>query len=166
MGIHPSYYSRNHQSRIRNEKEKLERIIGDKVISSRQHFLRFCLPDTYRYLLKLGIREEYSMGYANQVGYRAGTCTPFYWYDLQAEIRTEMRIYPFQVMDGSLRNYMGTEPAEAEQIVDEIIQDIRQYGGIFGLIWHNSSLGGFGHWSGWREVYQKILRNAAGSEEL
>ena len=55
--------------------------------------LRF--PQTYRRLLKLSVREDYTLGYAGQTGFRAGICTPFYFYDLELEETTNLLLVPF-----------------------------------------------------------------------
>ena len=53
------------------------------ITSSRQHFIRFNLPQTFRHLLDGGIREDFSMGYGSINGFRASVASPFYWYDLE-----------------------------------------------------------------------------------
>ena len=79
---------------IRVEKQRLEHILGETVYHNRFHFLRFTLPQSYQQLLACGISDDYSMGYADQIGFRAGTCTPFYFYDLENEIQTTLKVHP------------------------------------------------------------------------
>ena len=73
---------------MKKEKNRLEGITNMQTKRSRQHYLRFSLPETYQQLIDLEIEEDYSMGYASHVGFRASTCTPFYFYDLDFEIQT------------------------------------------------------------------------------
>ena len=45
------------------------------------------------------------MGYINHVGFRAGTCTPFLFYDLDFEIQTPLLIYSFNFIDNAFLKY-------------------------------------------------------------
>ena len=74
-----------------------------RVTKSRQHFLAFELPTTYLKLIQSGILEDYSMGYASHLGFRAGICSPFRFYNLLEEKETDLVVYPFQVMDVTLQ---------------------------------------------------------------
>ena len=68
---------------LKKEKMRLENIINTPVTFSRQHFLRLSIPETYQNLIDLDIEEDYTMGYAKYAGFRASTCTPFYFFDLR-----------------------------------------------------------------------------------
>ena len=49
------------------------------------------LPDVPRHLVELEIQRDFTMVYRNAIGFRAGTCTPFLFYDLDFEIKTPLR---------------------------------------------------------------------------
>ena len=107
VGLHPSYFTMQNSDKLAKEKKQLEAIINSPVLKSRQHYLRIKMPETYQYLVDLEIEEDYSMGYASHFGFRASTCTPFYFYDLDFEIQTPLHIFPFAVMDTTLNDYLG-----------------------------------------------------------
>ena len=157
IGLHPSYASARQPARLAEEKKELESILNKPVIRSRQHFLRLEFPKTYRELLRNGIREDYTMGYAEEIGFRAGTSRPFLWYDLEADELTPLRIIPFCVMDVTLKNYKKYKPSEAVQECKQLISDLKRVGGQFCLIWHNSSFYELEGWGDWDKVYEKIL---------
>ena len=115
-------------------------------------------PRTYNTLSSLGIAEDYSMGYASHTGFRAGTCTPFHFYDLKSEQETSLVIYPFQVMDRTLKDYMNLQPAEATQKIAEMIEEVRAVNGTFISIFHNEAFSDTGEWEGWLEVYKKFIQ--------
>ena len=71
VGLHPSYYTMSDAAMLKKEKLRLEGITNIQTKRSRQHFLRFSLPETYQNLIDLEIEEDYSMGYASHVGFRA-----------------------------------------------------------------------------------------------
>ena len=163
-GLHPSYYSNQHFDVLLKEKQCLETILKTPVHKSRQHFVRLHLPTTYRNLLKTGITADFSMGYADQLGFRASTSVPFYWYNLEQESPTKLLIYPFQLMDVTLQQYLQLAPEEALAAAIPIIDQVQQNGGNLIYVWHNSSLTDQGSWKNWREVYVQLLKYATKGE--
>jgi hypothetical protein len=157
IGLHPSYYSSDLPEKIALEKQRLEEIIGKEVSASRQHFLRFKLPETYQTLLKNGIQEEHSMGYSEVVGFRAGTGKPFPWYNLNTESETTLVIKPFIVMDVALQHYMQLSSQEAVNAVKIIKEKLRKTGSTFGFCFHNESLSNKKQWKNWRTVFEACL---------
>jgi hypothetical protein len=164
VGIHPSYKSNSDSAILHKEIKILEKIGSKPVTISRQHFLKLSFPETYRRLLAEGIQEDYSMGYAASVGFRASTAHPFNWYDLLEEKTTHLRIVPFAVMDVTLKNYMGLSPEEALTLCQKIIKQCHNTGGTFCLLWHNSSFSSEMGWEDWGESYEKIVALASGRE--
>ena len=157
VGLHPSWKSNRSSDGLIPEKELLESIYNLKIRISRQHFLIINFPETYIRLEKSGVIEDYSMGYPSHAGFRAGTCTPFRFYDLTAERETELQIMPFQIMDRTLKDYMKLSPQEAIVKIREIIGEIRAVSGKLVSIWHNEAFSGFGEWKGWMDVYDEMF---------
>ncbi len=158
IGIHPSYASnkKGGRKRLKTEKHRLEEIIGREICSSRQHFLMLKFPKTYKRLIKAGITEDYTLGYSAQTGFRGGICTPYYYYDLIHETATNLKIIPFQVMDGTLRHYLQLSPDEALEEIIRLMQEVKNVGGTFVSIWHNETVNNIGQWAGYREVFEKM----------
>ncbi|MBN1821716.1 MAG: polysaccharide deacetylase family protein, partial [Prolixibacteraceae bacterium] len=156
VGIHPSFFSSTKEGKQNLEKEidRLKVIMGKKPYKSRQHFLRLFFPSTYQRLVEQGISEDYSMGYSSQTGFRAGICTPYCFYDLKNEKETTLKIYPFQVMDVTLREYLGLNVEEAKNEISNLIEEVKKAGGTFISIWHNESLSNLDNWKGYREVFE------------
>jgi uncharacterized protein YjaG (DUF416 family) len=157
IGIHPSYESNKDFEQLKKEFDYLSALSSKPIKKSRQHYLKLLFNETYQNLLKLGIKEDYTLGYASDVGFRAGTCTPFNFYDLYAEKESELKIFPFQVMDATLNQYLKLDVNEAIDKVAEIIDKVKQVKGTFISLWHNESLSDHGHWKGWEIVYKKML---------
>lgn len=160
VGIHPSYRSTRIKWELNREIANLESITKKTVDSSRQHFLRLVLPKTYRRLIKAGIKNDFTMGYADQIGFRAGTASPFWFYDLKKDAVTKLRIHPFQMMDVTLKNYMSLTPEEAGIVIGKLMLEIRKYGGTFISLWHNESLSDQGLWAGWKAVFINMTEQA------
>lgn len=159
-GIHPSYASNLEHSLVSREADKLAAIINQPVFRSRQHYLRIHLPDTYRTLSNLGIQEDYSMGFADRVGFRAGIASSFPFFDLEENKITGLLIYPFQVMDTGLQRYMNLKPEQAGDKISALIDEVKKVDGTFISLWHNESLSEWNEWTGWSNVYRQLLGQA------
>ncbi len=158
LGIHPSLHSQNNTQKIKKEKETLEQITQNKVGQSRQHYIQLKFPQTYQSLIKSGITEDYSMGFPERCGFRAGTSHPFQWFDLSKNQVTSLTIIPFAVMDVSMRKYMKLSPKEAIAYIAKIRKTIQKYNGTFVSIFHNQNLQDQGVWKGWKEVFESSVK--------
>lgn len=158
VGLHPSYFTMKNALMLKKEKLRLESITNISTKRSRQHFLRFSLPETYQNLIDLEIEEDYSMGYASHVGFRASTCTPFYFYDLDFEIQTPLKILPFALMDTTLNDYMGLTPKQSLGKIKDLYLEVKKVNGTLITLFHNESISGYLRWRGWQRVYQTMLK--------
>jgi len=157
VGIHPSYFSMRYDLKIKKEKNILESIVNFPVVKSRHHYLRIDLPETYQNLVDLEIKEEYSMGYAMHYGFRASTCTPFYFYDLDFEIQTPLKVFPFAVMDTTLKDYLNFTPKKSFNTIMHLAKEVKKVDGSLITIFHNESVSGSGRWRGWGRLYESLL---------
>ncbi|RSC96117.1 polysaccharide deacetylase family protein [Tenacibaculum singaporense] len=158
VGLHPSYYTMNNPVMLKKEKERLEAITNMPIKRSRQHYLRVSLPETYQQLIDLEIEEDYSMGYATHVGFRASTCTPFYFYDLDFEIQTPLKIFPFALMDATLNDYMKLTPKQSLGKIRDLKNEVKAVNGTFITVFHNESLSNYLRWRGWSRLYNSMLK--------
>jgi hypothetical protein len=165
VGIHPGFMSNYQPEKLPKEVSRLSQIVKREITVSRQHFLMLQLPKTYRKLIKLDIKEDYTMGFAQRVGFRAGTCTPFPFYDLDQDFTTKLMLYPFAAMDATLNFYMELTPDEAYQEICKLSNEVRKVNGTFISLWHNESLSDKWHWKGWKDLYQRMIMNAREHEE-
>lgn len=140
IGIHPSYASNSNSSVIKKEIANLRAVTGTDITNSRQHFIRMKFPETYRSLIKAGITDDYSMGYAAVSGFRASIASPFYFYDLEKEEETKLRIHPFMFMDATLDDYLGLGPEQYTDAISPIIREVKDCNGHLIGIWHNYAL--------------------------
>jgi len=162
VGIHPSYATYKNYRMMKTEVDRLGKILGEPITCSRQHYLRLSFPDTYQNLIKCGIFDDYTMGYPSRPGFRASICTPYHFFDLSENTRTNLTVHPFMVMDVTLRDYRNMRCTEAIQKIKKIMEETKAVGGTFVSLWHNESLSDHGHWQGWREVYLVMTRMARG----
>ncbi len=155
IGIHPSFYSSSLPEMILIEKERLENLSGKKVSKSRQHYLKFILPDTYNSLLVAGITEDYSMGFSEMPGFRAGTCRPFYFYDLKNEKQTDLKIFPITFMESTLN--ISLHPNESFEKIVSLLEEVKNVGGTFISLWHNHTISDTNEYKKWKIVHEKMV---------
>jgi hypothetical protein len=157
VGIHPSLTSGKHSENLKSEINGLSEIIGHKIVISRQHFLKVSFPWTFRELIKLGITDDYSLGYASNAGFRAGIADPFPFFDLVSNCTEKLINHPVSLMDVTLKDYLKISPDEASVLSRSFIDTIKAVDGEFVSIWHNESFDESGRWKGWQTVYEDIL---------
>ncbi len=157
VGIHPSYSSFDDKVKLKSEITNLSQVMHREITRSRQHFLRMNLPQTYHTLIDLDITDDYTLGYASQPGFRAGIADSFFFYDLDHDIATPLRVHPFAVMDGSLRDYMKLDTVSSLELTKQLIDEVKKVNGTFITLWHNETMSDAKRWEGWLEVYRSII---------
>lgn len=161
-GLHPSWQSGDEEWLLEKERDTLERMIEKPVQRSRQHYLRFNLPHTYRRLIDAGIRHDYSMAYGNVNGFRASYTRPFHWYDLEKEEVTDLIIHPFCFMEATSffnQSYSVEEAAAELQRFHDVVKKVN---GEFIILFHNHFLTEQPQWVQWREMYAAFLQKNFG----
>ena len=140
VGIHPSWRSGDEPGLLVRERELLSAATGTEIVASRQHYIRMRMPDTYRQLPDAGIHFDFSMGYGSINGFRASVALPFYWYDLEKETSTSLMIFPFCFMEANSYFEQKQDAAAGLQEMRNYYARVKQIGGLFCMIWHNSFL--------------------------
>jgi hypothetical protein len=141
IGLHSSYYSSNNLSMIEMEKSKLEQSLGMKITDNRNHFLASREPEDMENLIKAGITDDYTMGYADVAGFRLGTSKPVRFINPATKRLTSLILHSLTIMDSTLKEkkYMNLTCEEAQKYCSKLINNIKQVNGEFMLLWHNTS---------------------------
>lgn len=116
-------------------------------------------PNSYLHLLKNGIAKDFRMGYAKTPGFRAGTCTPFFWYDLQLEKTTHLLVHPVAINDLALCHERSFNIDETLEKWGKMIKNVKLLNGHFYLLWHKETLPEFGKGKIGRVLYTQLLAN-------
>ena len=157
IGLHPSWKSNEKPDLIKKEKKILETAAGMPVTNSRQHYIKFSLPDTFQTLLDNNITDDFSMGYGSINGFRASVASSFYWYNLQTENSTTLRVHPFCFMDA---NSFYEQKQTAEESFAELMHyyhACKKINGQLITIFHNHFLGSDKLYTGWKEMYATFI---------
>jgi Family of unknown function (DUF7033) len=157
IGIHPSYRTSNDPGLLACEKSRFDAVLGNSRYGGRQHYLRFQVPETWRYLEEVGLSYDSTLTYAGHEGFRCGTSHPFRPFDLHARRELALWEVPPVVMDGTLKRYRSLTPGEAEQQIQRLANRCASVGGCFTLLWHNTSLEE--DWSEWGLMYERVVQS-------
>ncbi len=157
IGFHGSYDSYSDLTMLRAEKAKLEEHLESEAAGVRQHFLRWETPLTWRLQEQAGFKYDSTLMYADQGGFRAGICLPFKPFDVEKSATMDIWEIPPTLMDGNLFTYMKLTPEQGLQYAVGLIDEVKRVGGLFVLIWHNSSFDRESY-RGWKRAYEGILR--------
>jgi hypothetical protein len=161
--MHGSYNSYLDGDQLAREATLLRRAmerenIRQEPLGARQHYLRWRSPDTARHLERAGIAYDSTLAFAERAGFRCGTCFEYQLFDVVERRALRLRERPLILMEGSVLSpqYMGIEqPQRALQIMSDLKNTCRRFGGDFVLLWHNNHLA-----SGYeRELYRALLTN-------
>ncbi len=136
IGIHPSYNSSTNEKMLQHEFSDFSKTLDQKVIISRQHYLRFNIKTTPDQLFKNGIIADFTMGFASEVGFRAGTSHPFYYYNFHTEQKSELIFVPFCAMDGAYLIYNNVPPNDVLNSLLKLANEIKKVNGLFITVFH------------------------------
>lgn len=126
LGLHSSYYGE----------------IRQPMAHHRSHYLR-CSIRQMQCLVDFGITDDYTMGFADEAGFRLQTTRPVRWINPETWTLTNLVLHPLTIMDVTLSQpgYMNLSEDEAFYYCQRLIDKVRQNGGELTLLWHNSNLG-------------------------
>ena len=145
LGLHSSYEAGIYPDLIPEEKMRLEHDWKlENIHLNRHHYLASREPEDLTKLIKAGITDDFTMGYADVSGFRLGTCRPVKWINPMTRQLTSLTLHPLSVMDCTLSEsqYMGLSPDEAYQYCAGLVREIRQHRGEIVWLWHNTSFAG------------------------
>jgi hypothetical protein len=158
-GVHPGYATFRSPEKLRREVSILRDLLGPQPLGGRQHYFRWC-PDTWIDWENCGLAYDSSVGYADQIGFRAGTCIPYRPWIFSLNRQSDLLEIPLLVMDRTLVVKMKLEKAEALQAVGGLLARCKAVGGVFTLLWHNDSF----LEPAYREIYLSLLKTLSGAE--
>ena len=156
IGLHSSYYG--HESTLSEVYGRLliqQNEQPEKPICHRSHYLN-CSIDQMQHWAKMGITDDFTMMFPDQVGFRLQTTRAVRWINPETMQLTNLVLHPLTIMDCTLSNpqYMNLCEDEAYFECERLIEKIRQNAGEVVLLWHNTSI----HQDSYhRTLYPKLL---------
>ena len=157
IGIHPSYNTYRDLDKLNSEIDILQKATGTKVSSSRQHYLRFDVSNTWNILDKSNVEWDSTMCYADVAGFRSGICYSYPVYDIVKREQLSLIEKPLIVMDTTLLRYEKLQVKQALSRVENLQNEVRRYNGNFVFLWHNSSFNSQ-EWVRYEEVFKIMYK--------
>ncbi len=157
VGLKTSFFAIDNITVLKKEKVQMEAIINTSLTASKQSYSKLNLPETYRNLIELEIEEDYTMGYVNHIGFRAGSCTPFLFYDLDYEIQTPLKVHSYHLMDFALLKNHSL--LDKKKVLNQIMNEVKQVNGTFIPVFHNYTFSNDQRWFGFKELFNIILES-------
>lgn len=154
VALGASYSSFRDIDLLKKERSNLENVINRSVNYSRMRYNRVDVPESYRNLVTAEFTDDFTMGYTHEIGFRAGTCTPFQFYDIPLEVQQPIKINPF-----ALHDYALVTAKSEVQIADKIkyiYTEIKKVEGTFITVFSNELLGGEEKFD-WKNIYKNLI---------
>ena len=138
-GFHPGYETYHAPVKLRRELLVLREALGEEgALGGRQHYLRWS-PQTWIHWEACGLSYDSTVGFAEQIGFRAGTCIPYRPWLFALNRESTLLEIPLLVMDCTLIEHMKLSEEGALRAVTDCIDRCRLAGGVFTLNWHNNN---------------------------
>ena len=132
-----SYEAQQESKSLSQERQQLKRLIIKKIDSVRFHYGLLTTSLGYYNLLEQEIHEDYSMGYIDEVGYRASTAVPFYFYDLNNDLQTSLKIHPVVADEAGLRIFSNKK---AFKKLEKLYENLPTRSAFHGVSFSNAIL--------------------------
>ncbi|MCZ4319477.1 hypothetical protein O4H26_10775 [Aequorivita viscosa] len=158
VGLIFSFNALSNYQILKREKRRMEAITNRALSSSMNSEFLVNLPDIYRLLVELEINRDFTMVFRNTVGFRAGTCTPFLFYDLDFEIKTPLLVHPATMTTSAFRTKFASD---IEKIVLQAITEVNKVNGTFTIIFSNKDFSSEENNKVWRSIFSEKLQEYA-----
>lgn len=150
IGYHSAYTSYDNPGQMVNHNAQL------CAKAHRAHYLRVLPPDEMQRYAEAAITDDYSLAYAEAVGFRLGTTRPCPAINPATGEVIPLTLHPLTIMDGTLseKHYLGLNREEATAICSKAIETVRKYDGDICLLWHNTTINDREYH---KELYHEVL---------
>lgn len=134
VGLRLGYFAIQNPEELKKEKKRFENIIHGPLQNVLNPKYNLTLPLHYSNLNELEIPNDYSMGYPESIGFRAGTSASFLFYDLNTEVTTPLTIHPYVFHSQACST---GETADIQIAIEKLIGEIKNVQGTFRAIFKN-----------------------------
>lgn len=151
IGLHGSYFSYKNPDLLKDEKKKLEQILGKTVKGIRQHHLNLDIPQTWKYQKEAGFDYDASYGKKRGIGFLDKKIRPF------IDSESKMFIIPLTFMEFNLVNEASGDIDKAHNLLIEQINIAENNGSVLSVIWHQRMFNG-SEFPGYYYLYETLIK--------
>ncbi|MGM0634546.1 MAG: DUF7033 domain-containing protein [Bacteroidota bacterium] len=134
IGLLPGFDALQNLKVFSKEKQRWEDIIRHNLEATLIKRFPMNFPESYIHFMQSEIKMDFSMGYQKELGFRAGTSSPYLFYDLNLEQTSPLKIYPY------LLNSLIFEKYNYDEVrleLETIKEELSSVGGNFNMIFDN-----------------------------
>jgi len=151
VGLLMGYYAMEELKSLRKEKLRLEEIIHSSIENAMNSQYNLRLPDQYNNLSELEITNDFSMGYPDNPGFRAGTCTPYLFYDINMEITTPLRVHSY-AFHSNVVEQMAKKKLRED--ISRMLLEVKDVRGMFRGVFSNHDFSDYAN----NKLYYSLLK--------
>lgn len=137
VGLHGSIGTATNSRQLQGESEHAFSAGGIRF-----HYLCWEPRQTIAVVEEVGFLFDTTLGFAEHFGFRNSYCHPFYLFDFTKGFSDDAFFeLPLNVMDATLHhpNYLQLAPAEILPALAPIFAEIKRFGGVASVLWHNEN---------------------------
>lgn len=154
VGLIFSYEVLGDYLKLKAEKRRMEHITNRALTSSMNAEFLVNLPDIYRNLVELQVKRDFTMVFRDTVGFRAGTCTPYLFYDLDYEVKTPLIVHPATMTTEAFQKRYSSD---IEKTVSSFLSEVERVNGTFTMVFSNSDFASNDENKVWRSIFSELL---------
>ena len=137
---------------LKEELGQMESFIKREVRATTNFEFTVTLPEPYRNLVEYEVSRDFSMVYSDQAGFRASTCTPFLFYDLDFEIKTPLIIHPIAFATSAFNQRYESDSFDR---INDMLTLVSQLNGTFSVFFSNHDLVNSDSNQLWRNLFSE-----------
>ena len=134
IGIHPGIQTFNDEQKMASQKEALESVIGQSVKRSRQHYLKYEYPETFRKLESVGIENDSSILVDLSSVENAQMRSTYKMFE---DSNSRITQTPLVFMD---THHMQESDEAILKKLEDSISPAKKNGGEVMILWHNNNI--------------------------
>ncbi|MCD8480681.1 MAG: hypothetical protein LRZ88_11030 [Candidatus Cloacimonetes bacterium] len=135
--------------------------LGFNPTGFRTHYLHFDYQKSFSVLEAAGIKYDSTLGYWENIGFRAGISFPFYPFNIKENRPFRVLEIPLIVMDTTLHSAkaMNLSSLSGARTLNRLIGMAATYQSHISLLWHNTTFDPVDY-PGWGKLYWKTIKRA------
>ncbi len=159
VGYHYSFNTNENLEQMIIENNIIKQISPKSIYGGRSHYLKFNIINICNNCEKIGLLYDSTLGYGEQIGFRCGSCFPYKIFDIKRNKTLNICEIPLIVMDVTLTEpqYLALNTEQSIYEAIKLIKTVRNYNGVFTLLWHNSSFGDL-HKNDCNKIFKKLMK--------
>jgi len=153
VGIHGAYRSYKDEDFFREELKRFPENINFE--EGRQHYLRFSNPETWQMYDNVGIKNDSTLGFVENIGFRTGTCYKYSVFNILGRKKLKLKEQPLIFMEQAAVKKYSDKEVFFDKFVD-LAEKVKKYKGDFVILWHNNNFN-IPEWQYFKEIYERII---------